>query len=461
MLREIASLLQAKGSGDPQAEARALLQAFAAGKQWLATLSGEGSVLDANDPLRAQLLKAVARFDGACLIVTNDTSFIEEGGDRVISPTDYCARDEKASIPFINLGAQQDLIREDLERRVHRVFGHGAYINGPEVGMLETMLAQYVRVEHCIAVSSGTDALLIAMMALGIGAGDEVITTPFTFIATGEMIAFLGATPVFVDIDPKTYNLDPTKIEAAITPRTKAIVPVSLYGQCADMDAINAVACKHALPVIEDGAQSFGAVYKNRMSCGLSLMGATSFFPSKPLGGYGDGGAIFTNDVDLAKVMREIREHGQDRRYHHPRVGLNGRLDSLQAAVLLAKVPVFDQERCDRVGVANRYKRALAGIDGITTPYVHPENTSVYAQYTLQVPDREAFMEGMKARGIPIAVHYPVPLHLQPVFANSDQGKGTFPIAEQVSEHVVSLPMHPYMTEEEQDRIIDAVKEAL
>jgi UDP-2-acetamido-2-deoxy-ribo-hexuluronate aminotransferase len=341
------------------------------------------------------------------------------------------------------------------------VLAHGAYINGPEVALLETMLAQYVGVEHCVGLSSGTDALLVAMMALGIGAGDEVITTPFTFIATGEMIAFLGARAVFVDIDPKTYNIDPALIEAAITPRTKAIVPVSLYGQCADMDAINVVACKHGLPVIEDGAQSFGALYKNRKSCGLSLIGATSFFPSKPLGGYGDGGAAFTNDDALAKAMREIREHGQDRRYHHPRLGLNGRLDSLQAAVLLAKLPLFDQERCDRVRIANRYKRELTGLKGIVMPYVHPENTSVYAQFTLQVQDRDGFIEALKAKGIPTAVHYPVPLHLQPVFAGLGHGSGAFPVSEAVADHVVSLPMHPYMSEEEQDGVIAVIRESV
>ena len=326
--------------------------------------------------------------------------------------------------------------------------------------MLETMLAQYVGTQHCIGVSSGTDALLIAMMALGIGAGDEVITTPFTFIATGEMIAFLGAKPVFVDIDPKTYNLDPALIEAAITPKTKAIVPVSLYGQCADMDAINAVACKHGLPVIEDAAQSFGALYKDRKSCGLSLIGATSFFPSKPLGAYGDGGAIFTNDDAIAKLMREIREHGQDRRYHHPRIGLNGRLDAMQAAVLLAKMPLFDQERCNRVRVGNRYKQALRGIDGLILPYVAPDYTSVYAQFTLQVPDREKFVSVLSTAGIPTAVHYPVPLHMQPAFESLGQGLGTFPVSEKTAAHVVSIPMHPYMTDGEQDTIIAAIHSA-
>ncbi|MFU8781246.1 MAG: DegT/DnrJ/EryC1/StrS family aminotransferase, partial [Kiritimatiellia bacterium] len=413
------------------------------------------------DPAGEQLLRAVARFDGKCVVLTDDAGLLARGGDRVMSPDAYCALAVQSGVPFINLGAQQDLIRGDLERRVHGVLAHGAYINGPEVGLLETMLADYVGVKHCIGLSSGTDALLVAMMALGIGAGDEVITTPFTFIATGEMIAFLGAKPVFVDIDPKTYNMDPALIEAAITPKTKAIVPVSLYGQCADMDAINAVACKHGLPVVEDGAQSFGALYKNRKSCGLSLIGTTSFFPSKPLGGYGDGGAVFTNDDGLAKAMREIKEHGQDRRYHHPRIGLNGRLDALQAAVLLAKIPLFDQERCDRVRVGNCYKQGLRDIEGIVLPYVAPDNTSVYAQFTLQVPERTSFCDALQAAGIPTAVHYPVPLHLQPAFAALGQGAGAFPISEETAEHVVSLPMHPYMTDAEQDRIVAAVRSAV
>ncbi len=458
--RAVEALLQEQEVAQPAEEARSRIKAFSEGKHWLAALAGEGDVWNAENPAHEQLLRAVSRFDGKCVVLTEDSQLLARGGDRVMSPDFYCALPVSTGVPFINLGIQQDKIRADLERRLHRVLAHGAYINGPEVGLLETMLADYVGVQHCIGVSSGTDALLIAMMALGIGAGDEVITTPFTFIATGEMIAFLGAKPVFVDIDPKTYNLDPALIEAAITPRTKAIMPVSLYGQCADMDAINAVACKHGLPVIEDAAQSFGALYKDRKSCGLSLIGATSFFPSKPLGGYGDGGAIFTNDEALAKAMREIREHGQDRRYHHPRIGLNGRLDALQAAVLLAKMPLFDQERCDRVRVGNRYKQELQGIEGLILPYVAPDNTSVYAQFTLQVPDRETFVDVLKAAGIPTAVHYPVPLHLQPAFDALAQGKGAFPVSESIAERVVSLPMHPYMTDAEQDQIIAAVRSA-
>ncbi|MEO5344519.1 MAG: DegT/DnrJ/EryC1/StrS family aminotransferase, partial [Gammaproteobacteria bacterium SHHR-1] len=278
---------------------------------------------------------------------------------------------------FIDLKAQQASIRSQLERNIHRVLHHGQYIMGPEIQELEERLADYVEVEHCITCASGTDSLLIAMLALGIGPGDEIITTPFTFIATGEMIALLGARPVFVDIDPRTYNIDPTKIEAAITPKTRAIIPVSLYGQPADFDEINAIAQRHGLPVIEDGAQSFGATYKARKSGALSAIGSTSFFPSKPLGGYGDGGALFTNDDALAKAMREIRVHGQDRRYNHPRIGINGRLDTLQAAVILAKLDRFDDEIAARQQVAARYNQWLAGSEILTTPYKAPDRTHV------------------------------------------------------------------------------------
>jgi UDP-2-acetamido-2-deoxy-ribo-hexuluronate aminotransferase len=318
-------------------------------------------------------------------------------------------------------------------------------------------------VKHRIAVSSGTDALLIPMMAMGVGVGDEVITTPFTFIATGEMIALIGAKPVFVDIDPRTYNLDPAQVEAAITGRTKVIIPVSLYGQCADMDAINAIAARHGLPVIEDAAQSYGATYKGRRSCALSTVGATSFFPSKPLGGYGDGGACFTDDDELAKLMREIRVHGQDRRYHHPVVGINGRLDTLQAAILLAKLEIFDEEVEARGQLGRAYNEALVARgaatvgeaeDGILVPYVEPHNTSVYAQYTVQVPRRDAVQAALQERGIPTAVHYPIPLNKQPAMR---QGHLGFPHAERAASRVMSLPMHPYLGAEDMATICDAV----
>jgi UDP-2-acetamido-2-deoxy-ribo-hexuluronate aminotransferase len=370
---------------------------------------------------------------------------------------------------FIDLKTQYRRIQQSVDARMRAVLEHGQYILGAETTELESKLAEFVGVKHCIGASSGTDTLLIALMAYGIGPGDEVITSPFTFIATGEMIALAGARPVFVDIDARTYNIDPKLIEAAITPRTKAIMPVSLYGQCADMDAINAIARKHGIPVIEDAAQSFGATYNGKRSCAVSEVGSTSFFPSKPLGAYGDGGALFTDDDGLAKLMREIRVHGQDRRYHHPRLGINGRLDTLQAAVLLAKLEIFPDEVEARIKIGARYtamiEEAFAKESDparkVVTPYIAPNCTSVYAQYTIEVADRAKVEQGMKARGVPTAVHYPVPLHLQPVFANLGQGVGSFPVAEAAGHRVISLPMHPYLTEAQQAEVVAALKAAV
>lgn len=366
---------------------------------------------------------------------------------------------------FIDLKAQYRLIETDVKARIHAVLEHGQYIMGPEVAELESALADFVGVEHCIGMSSGTDALLAAMMALEIGRGDEVITTPFTFIATAEMIALLGVRPVFVDIDPVTYNIDPARIEEAITGRTRAIMPVSLYGQCADMDAINEIAASHRLPVIEDGAQSFGATYKGRRSCGLSTIGCTSFFPSKPLGAYGDAGACFTNNEAIAKRLREIRNHGQDRRYHHPYLGLNARLDTMQAAVLLAKLPLFEGEVEARERLGARYSQlfeargAVSSLEGqgrVMTPHVPADHTSVYAQYTLQVDERDRVGKSLAERGIPTSVHYPVPLNEQPVFQPSLERFAT-PISARIAQRVISLPMHPYLTEEDQVEIVDAL----
>jgi UDP-2-acetamido-2-deoxy-ribo-hexuluronate aminotransferase len=364
---------------------------------------------------------------------------------------------------FIDLKTQYQRVRESMNRRMQAVLDHGQFILGAEGQELERKLAEYVGVKHCIGASSGTDTLLIALMAYGIGRGDEVITSPFTFIATGEMIALAGAKPVFVDIDARTYNLDPRLLEAAITPRTKAIMPVSLYGQVGDMDGINAIARKHRLPVIEDAAQSFGAKYRGKRSCALSEVGSTSFFPSKPLGAYGDGGALFTDDDELAKLMREIRVHGQDRRYHHPRLGINGRLDTLQAAVLLAKMEIFDDEVEARMRIGGRYSELIAEAlgDRVTTPLLAPGCTSVYAQYTIEVANREKVEQAMKAQGIPTAVHYPMPLHLQPVFADLGQGAGAFPVAEAAGRRVLSLPMHPYLTEAQQVRVVQALRAAV
>jgi UDP-2-acetamido-2-deoxy-ribo-hexuluronate aminotransferase len=361
-------------------------------------------------------------------------------------------------VEFIDLKAQYAKLQENIDARMRAVLAHGQYILGPEVTELETRLAARTGSRHCVACSSGTDALLIALMALGVGAGDEVVTTPFTFVATVETIALLGATPVFVDIDPRTYNLDPALLDAAITPRTKAVMAVSLYGQCAEMDAIDAIAAARGIAVIEDAAQSFGATYKGRESCNLSTIGCTSFFPSKPLGCYGDGGACFSNDEALATRMRQIRVHGQDRRYHHPLVGINGRLDTLQAAILLAKLDAFDTEVKLRSQLGARYSEQLR--DHVKTPYVEPHNTSVYAQYTIQVEDRKTFLERLQADGIPTAVHYPIPLHLQPAFAKAGCERGSFPLAEAAADHVVSLPMHPYLREEDRQKVVTSVRAA-
>ncbi|RQO71614.1 aminotransferase DegT [Aquitalea sp. FJL05] len=363
------------------------------------------------------------------------------------------------SIQFIDLKAQYQHLKADIDARIHAVLDHGQYIMGPEVKEVEQQLAAYTGVKHAIGVCDGTKALLIALMALGVGRGDEVITTPFTFIATGEMIALLGATPVFVDIDPISYNIDPALLEAAITPRTRAIMPVSLYGQCADFSAINAIAEQHGIAVIEDGAQSFGASQHGKKSGNLSTIGCTSFFPSKPLGCYGDGGACFTNDDELAKKMREIRLHGQDRRYHHPVIGLNGRLDTIQAAVLLAKLPSFADEVAARERIGARYSALLQDVARV--PVICVGNTHVYAQYTIEVDNREAVQKALQELGVPTAVHYPIPLHLQPAFAHLGQGEGSFPLAEAAGKRVMSLPMHPFLDEATQDAIVAAVKKAL
>lgn len=358
---------------------------------------------------------------------------------------------------FIDLKTQYNLVKNTMDAKIHAVLDHGQFILGPEVGELENELARRTTSKHCISCASGTDALLIALMALGISPGDEVITSPFTFIATVEMIVLLGATPVFVDIDPRTYNLDPSRVAAAITPRTRAIMPVSLYGQCADFDAIQEAGGD--LPVVEDAAQSFGATYKGRQSCNLSAIGCTSFFPSKPLGCYGDGGACFTNDDGLATAMVEVRNHGQASRYRHVRLGVNGRLDTIQAAVLLAKLEVFERELLLRLEVADRYRERLEGI--VQTPRIAEGNRSVYAQYTIEVDDREKVVTALRGEGIPTAIHYPIPAHLQPAFGNLGYVKGDFPIAEKAAERVLSVPMHPYLKAEDQDRICKALGRAV
>lgn len=363
-------------------------------------------------------------------------------------------------IEFIDLKAQYRALQPSIDARIKKVLDHGQYIMGPEVAELEQKLAAHTGSKHCITCSSGTEALLMALMALGIGPGDEVITTPFTFAATAEMIVLLGATPIFVDIELDTCNIDASLIEAKITPRTKAIMPVSLYGQVADMDEINAIAARHGnIPVIEDAAQSFGASYKGRKSCNLSTFGCTSFFPSKPLGCYGDGGAIFTNDDALATACREIRVHGQSARYVHTRVGLGGRMDTLQCAIVLAKVEQFDWEVAKRLEIGAIYNADLEKL-GITTVTQRADRNSVFAQYTVLVENREAVQAKLKEVGIPTAVHYPIPLNLQPAYAHLCCPDCT-PNAAQTAKKVMSLPMHAYLTEQAVDGIASALAGAV
>jgi UDP-2-acetamido-2-deoxy-ribo-hexuluronate aminotransferase len=351
---------------------------------------------------------------------------------------------------FIDLKAQYHASRELINERIQAVLDHGQYIMGPEVAELETRLARYTGARHCITVASGTEALVIALMALGIKPGDEVITTPFSFIATAEAIVLLGATPVFADIDAATCNIDPSLIEALITPRTRAILPVSLFGQPADMEAINAIATRHGLAVVEDAAQSFGATYQGKKSCNLSSVGCTSFFPSKPLGCYGDGGAIFTSDDALAQAMREIRVHGQSRRYVHTRIGVGGRMDTLQCAIVLAKLERFEWELVQRARLAARYDALLSGRIGLVGR--GPERSSVYAQYTVVVADRERLQAHLHAAEIPTAVHYPVPIHLQPAYAHLSD-PDCCPIAVEMAARVMSLPMGPHLSVAAAERV--------
>jgi UDP-2-acetamido-2-deoxy-ribo-hexuluronate aminotransferase len=347
---------------------------------------------------------------------------------------------------FIDLKSQYQRLKSEIDAGIQRVLDHGQYILGPEVAELEEKLAAYTGAKHCITVANGTDALQIAQMALGIGPGDEVITPGFTYIATAETVALLRAKPVYVDIDPRTYNLNPALLEAAITPKTKAIIPVSLFGQCADYDAINAIAAKHGIPVIEDAAQSFGATYKGQKSCNLTTIACTSFFPTKPLGCYGDGGAIFTNDDEFAKVMRQIARHGQEKRYHHIRVGVNSRLDTIQAAVLLSKLTVLNEEISLRQKNAKNFTSLLTS-DGITTPYIEECNQSAWAQYTISLANREQVQSMLASIGVPTAVHYPIPLHKQ--IAVRELGLD-LPVSEAAAKAVISLPISSTLSSEDQ-----------
>jgi len=364
-------------------------------------------------------------------------------------------------LEFIDLKTQYQRYKEDIDKRIHAVLEHGKYIMGPEVLELEETLAEYVGVKHCITVSSGTHSLEIALRALDIGPGDEVITVPFSWISSAEVIMLVGATPVFTDIEYDTFNMDASKLEEAITEKTKAIIPVSLFGQMPYLEAINAIAEKHNLSVIEDGAQSFGATRNGKRSCGASLIGSTSFFPAKPLGCYGDGGALFTDDDELAETMRAIRTHGGVRRHYHTHVGTNGRFDSMQAAVILGKWPGFEDEVNARGDIGARYSELLKG--HVKTPKIADGNTHVYAQYTIRVDAgrRDEIADAMKENGIPVGVYYPKCFHEQPVFEYLGYEYGDFPESEKASREALSLPMHPFLTIDEQKEITNKLIEML
>lgn len=360
---------------------------------------------------------------------------------------------------FIDLKAQYAALKSEVDARIQRVLDHGQYIMGPEVAEMEQALAAFAGTAHCISVASGTEALLIALMALDLQPGDEVITSPFTFAATAETIVLLGGVPVFVDVEPDTALIDARLIEAAITPRTRALMPVSLYGQVADMAAINALAARHGLAVIEDAAQSFGASCQGRRSTALSTFGATSFFPSKPLGCYGDGGALFTDDAQLAQAAREIRVHGQSARYQHTRLGVGGRMDTLQCAVVLAKLPRFEWELARRRALGARYHQLLAGLNlGLLA--VRPDRDCVWGQYTVFVEQRERLQKALAEQGIPTAVHYPRPLHRQIAYQRFAP-EGGCPVSERLADTVMSLPLSPDLTEADQDRVVAALAQLL
>lgn len=357
-------------------------------------------------------------------------------------------------IDFANLQYQHELYKDEIENAILKVARNCNFIMGNEVQELEKNLEEFTGAKYAVSCSNGTDALLLAMMALDIKPGDEVITTPFTFIATAEMIAFLGAIPVFVDIDEKTYNINPDLIEEKITSKTKAIIPVSLYGQPADMDKVNQIAKKYNLKVIIDGAQSFGSTYDGITDSALADISTTSFFPAKPLGCYGDGGAVFTNDEEIANKMKSLRLHGQSKRYHHKYIGMGGRLDTIQAAVLNVKLKYYPKDLAKRAEVASKYTKALKNKSGLVLPFVDKKATSAWAQYSIRIKNRDEVQNRLKDAGIPTAVHYPMPLHLQECFKYLVYKKGDFPISEIVSEEIMSLPMNPYVTDEEVDYIV-------
>ena len=469
---------------------KATLSEFAKDKNWLAALSAEGNVFEAQDPEDEQLVRALDRFfPGEIALLTRDDQLLNRQDPRILSPEQYLTRNPAAMpIAFNDLKGQQNDIRPALETGIHRVLQHGQYIMGSEVKELEDKLAAYAGIKHAIGCASGTDALLMALMAHNVGPGDAIFTTPFTFIAAAEVIGLLGATPVFVDIDPATFNIAPDKLEKAIIAlksndpsshplplnsalstqssalNPKGVIPVNLFGLPADYDAINTIAKDHGLFVIEDAAQSFGAEYKGKKSCSLADIACTSFFPAKPFGCYGDGGMCFTADDGLAEILRSIRLHGKgSHKYDNVRIGINGRLDTLQAAILLAKFEIFPEEVEARQKVAQNYTKALSlQYSVLSTPIIPAGYKSVWAQYSLLAEDeakRSTLMDKLKAAGIPTAIYYPKPLHLQSAFASLGYKSGAFPISENVANRIFSLPMHPYLTETDQTNIAQLLLE--
>lgn len=364
-------------------------------------------------------------------------------------------------IPFLDLKPQYNELKGPINERIQTILNHGQFILGPEVAESEKALSTFTGSPYCLTMSSGTDALMAALMALDVGPGDEVITTAFSFFATAEVISLIGASPVFVDIDPKTYNLNSALIEKAITKKTKVIMPVSLYGQVGDMDEINAIAEKHGLTVLEDAAQSFGGTYKSKRSCNVSKISATSFFPAKPLGCYGDGGAVFTSDKNLHDRMARIRVHGQESRYYHVEMGLNARLDTIQCAVITEKLKRFPWELKRRDEIAQKYTQAFQPLEGkLVTPFIKAGNVSAWAQYTVLVDNRDDFALKLKDKGVPTSIHYPASIAKQPVYKHLAD-KFHLPETDHASSKCISLAMYPDLTTENQDRVIAAVLEVM
>jgi len=440
-------------------QSRLLLEKFSPYVQWLPALSEDGDVWHAEDPEDEQLKRALRRLGDKALFVSRDLNILETTSGAV-GPEEALEKikSQEESLPFVDLSAQRDHMRGDLQRRIFAVVHSNKFINGPEVKGLAEDLAAYGEVKHAFPCSSGTDALLLALMALGVKPGDEVLIPAFTFIATGSMVAHAGAVPVFVDVDPVTFNIDPSKVREKIREKTVGILPVSLFGQCADMDELNKIASEHDLWVIEDAAQSFGARYKGRKSGSMTTMSTTSFFPAKPLGCYGDGGAVFTDDDDLAEKVRLYANHGQQKRYHHSHVGINGRMDSLQAAVVRAKLPHFPAEIENRNRIAEAYTERLK--DLVHTPVLRSHNSSTWAQYSIRVEKRDALRNALSEKGIPTSVHYPMPLSRQEAFSYLKQPLD-FPVSDRLSKTVLSLPMHSYLTEAEVDRVCEAIESSL